>query len=356
MTSVLTLRDLTGHEQIDDVGLIHMGGRVYDPILGRFLQADPFIQQPNNIQNFNRYSYVLNNPLNATDPSGYFFQLLVIWAVNYIAAATLTGAAFTAFTMAMTAYQYYGYAQMAVGAMRAIDGGGTAMANFAGGMAKGYAKGLAFNAAMGGLMKLGQGQAAADSPNAPQPVNGEQGTASSDGHERNSADLDGKGPNKVTAVTQGKSLKELQHGLQVVNDLLGNDDYDANSVVKAANDFLQAIRRHPHANELTSLELELLRTRADFWHSQAATARYSYNAIKYGSLVTGFTVYESLSRAELAYGTYQDGITAKNVTGGIVEAMYSAISRGAKHPVVNAIGAGVSEVINRMPWEKKNDK
>ncbi|WP_039924823.1 RHS repeat domain-containing protein [Alishewanella aestuarii] len=37
----------TGHEQIDDVGLVHMGGRVYDPILGRFLQADPFVQQPN---------------------------------------------------------------------------------------------------------------------------------------------------------------------------------------------------------------------------------------------------------------------------------------------------------------------
>ncbi len=358
LTSALTLRGYTGHEQIDDVGLIHMGGRVYDPILGRFLQADPFIQQPNNIQNFNRYSYVLNNPLNATDPSGYFFQLLVVWAVNYVAAATAATAFGTALGMALTAYQYYGYAQMAVGAIRAIEGGGTAMANFAGGMAKGYAKGLAFNAAMGGLMKLGQ--AAADSPNAPQPVNNEQGTASTDGHgsssRRNSDGFDGKGPHKVTAVTQGKPLNELQHGLQVVNDLLGNDDYDANSVVKAANDFLEAIRRHPHANELTSFELELLRTRAEFWHSQAVTARYSYNTIKYGSLVIGFTVYESLSRAELAYGSYQDGITAKNVTGGIVEAMNSTISRGAKHPVVNAIGAGVSEVINRLPWEKKNDK
>ncbi|EJI86724.1 Rhs family protein [Alishewanella aestuarii B11] len=57
-----------------------MGGRVYDPILGRFLQADPFVQQPNNTPNLNRYSYVLNNPLNATDPSGYFFQMLAMWA------------------------------------------------------------------------------------------------------------------------------------------------------------------------------------------------------------------------------------------------------------------------------------
>ncbi|MEN3157341.1 FG-GAP-like repeat-containing protein [Alkalimonas sp. NCh-2] len=185
LTSALTLRGYTGHEQIDDVGLVHMGGRVYDPILGRFLQADPFIQQPNNIQNFNRYSYVLNNPLNATDPSGYFFQMLVIWAVNYVAAATLTGAAFTAFTMAMTAYQYYGYAQMAVGAMRAIDGGGTAMANFAGGMAKGYAKGLAFHSVMGDPQELGEAHAARRSGgngDSPGEVNNGQGTTSTDGH------------------------------------------------------------------------------------------------------------------------------------------------------------------------------
>lgn len=49
-----------------------MNGRIYDPKLGRFLQADPFIQEPTNTQSLNRYSYVLNNPLNATDPSGYF--------------------------------------------------------------------------------------------------------------------------------------------------------------------------------------------------------------------------------------------------------------------------------------------
>ena len=48
-----------------------MNGRIYDPTLGRFLQADPFIQAPKNSQNYNRYSYVLNNPLRYTDPSGY---------------------------------------------------------------------------------------------------------------------------------------------------------------------------------------------------------------------------------------------------------------------------------------------
>ena len=53
-----------------------MNGRIYDPTLGRFLQADPHIQAPNNSQNYNRYSYVLNNPMSYTDPSGYFFKSL----------------------------------------------------------------------------------------------------------------------------------------------------------------------------------------------------------------------------------------------------------------------------------------
>jgi hypothetical protein len=53
-----------------------MNGRIYDPTLGRFLQADPYIQAPKNSQSYNRYSYVLNNPLSFTDPSGYFFDKL----------------------------------------------------------------------------------------------------------------------------------------------------------------------------------------------------------------------------------------------------------------------------------------
>jgi hypothetical protein len=53
-----------------------MNGRIYDPTLGRFMQADPHIQAPENSQNYNRYSYVLNNPMSYTDPSGYFFKSL----------------------------------------------------------------------------------------------------------------------------------------------------------------------------------------------------------------------------------------------------------------------------------------
>ena len=68
---VITTRGYTGHEHLDAFGLIHMNGRIYDPHLARVLNPDPIIQDPTDIQNYNRYSYCLNNPLKYTDPSGY---------------------------------------------------------------------------------------------------------------------------------------------------------------------------------------------------------------------------------------------------------------------------------------------
>jgi RHS repeat-associated protein len=64
-------RGFTGHEHLDDLGLIHMNGRVFDPLIGRFLQADPFIQAPNNLQTYDRFGYCMASPLICTDPSGY---------------------------------------------------------------------------------------------------------------------------------------------------------------------------------------------------------------------------------------------------------------------------------------------
>ncbi len=66
-----TLRGFTDHEHIDQAQLIHMNGRVYDYNLGRFLSIDPLIQAPGNSQSLNPYSYIMNNPLAGTDPSGY---------------------------------------------------------------------------------------------------------------------------------------------------------------------------------------------------------------------------------------------------------------------------------------------
>lgn len=64
----------TLHEHLDNVDLVHMNGRIYDPLIGRFLSADPNVFYPGNMQDFNRYAYVHNNPLSYTDPSGFMWD------------------------------------------------------------------------------------------------------------------------------------------------------------------------------------------------------------------------------------------------------------------------------------------
>jgi RHS repeat-associated protein len=64
-------RGFTDHEHLDRHALIHMNGRMYDYRLGRFLGVDPIVQFPTNSQSLNPYSYILNNPLAGTDPTGY---------------------------------------------------------------------------------------------------------------------------------------------------------------------------------------------------------------------------------------------------------------------------------------------
>jgi len=66
-------RGYCGHEHLPWFGLINMNARLYDPVLGRFLSPDPYVQMPDFTQNFNRYSYCLNNPLKYTDEDGKFF-------------------------------------------------------------------------------------------------------------------------------------------------------------------------------------------------------------------------------------------------------------------------------------------
>ena len=77
-------RGYTGHEHLNEFGLINMNGRMYDPILGRFLSPDPFIQVQDASQNYNRYSYCLNNPFKFTDPDGE-----IAWFVPVIIGAAL---------------------------------------------------------------------------------------------------------------------------------------------------------------------------------------------------------------------------------------------------------------------------
>jgi RHS repeat-associated protein len=68
-------RGFTGHEHLTWFNLVNMNGRLYDPLVGRFLNVDPYVQMPDYTQNFNRYSYCLNNPLKFTDPNGEWFGI-----------------------------------------------------------------------------------------------------------------------------------------------------------------------------------------------------------------------------------------------------------------------------------------
>ncbi len=85
-------RGFTCHEHLDEFDLINMNGRVYSPKLGRFLSPDPYVQESDNSQNYNRYSYCLNNPLKYTDPSGEFIFSLFLGPVGVVLDAACWGA------------------------------------------------------------------------------------------------------------------------------------------------------------------------------------------------------------------------------------------------------------------------
>ncbi len=74
-------RGYTGHEHLQVFALINMNGRLYDSVIGRFLNPDPVIQDVQNAQNYNSYSYVLNNPLKYTDKSGRFCISVLIGCI-----------------------------------------------------------------------------------------------------------------------------------------------------------------------------------------------------------------------------------------------------------------------------------
>ena len=83
LVAAVTPRGFTGHESLEAVGLVHMNGRVYDPALGRFLSADPFVQSPHDGQTHNRYAYARNNPLKYVDPGGHFFKRLMRFVTKH---------------------------------------------------------------------------------------------------------------------------------------------------------------------------------------------------------------------------------------------------------------------------------
>lgn len=104
-----TRQGYTGHQQIDPNGLIHMGARLYDPVLARFIQADTIVPEPTDLQSLNRYSYVSNNPLAYTDPTGHwgaqqqgYLRTAVAIAISVYTAGAVSAGSFMGITVTST--------------------------------------------------------------------------------------------------------------------------------------------------------------------------------------------------------------------------------------------------------------
>ena len=92
-----TREGYTGHEMLDNVALIHLNGRVYDPVIGRVLSVDPLIGDLADSQSVNPYAYVGDRPLSYTDPNGYLADggcLTLGWCRAVIAGVVSTVANF----------------------------------------------------------------------------------------------------------------------------------------------------------------------------------------------------------------------------------------------------------------------
>jgi RHS repeat-associated protein len=168
-------RGYTGHEMLPHFALINMNGRMYDPVLGRMLSPDNYIQDPTSPQCYNRYSYALNNPLVYTDPSGYWFGIddaIVAglgFVVGYVSYGITTGdwgidALASGGIAAGTSWLIYNTAGAASGMLveaGASQGSATVAGNAIGGAVGSFAGDIAGQAYYTGSIDLGQaGQSA----------------------------------------------------------------------------------------------------------------------------------------------------------------------------------------------------
>ncbi|MDR1090409.1 MAG: FG-GAP-like repeat-containing protein [Prevotella sp.] len=157
-------RGYTEHEHLEEFGLINMNGRMYDPVLGRFLSPDPYVQMMLLSQNYNRYSYCLNNPFKFTDPSGEWFWIPAVIIGAYLGGSSVNGN-FNPAKWDYNNWQTYagiavggvaGYAGAAIGtsvaASAAAGGASTFSAGVAGGMMGGMVSGGINGAGMTAIM------------------------------------------------------------------------------------------------------------------------------------------------------------------------------------------------------------
>ncbi|MDP4272680.1 MAG: FG-GAP-like repeat-containing protein [Bacteroidota bacterium] len=159
----LTSRGYVGQEHLDNLGLINMNARIYDPSLGLFISPDNYMDDIGYSQAFNRYNYGLNNPLMYSDPNGNFpFLMVGILLIDAGAFMRSYGeinnntTLYTVGNYAMLGGSLLsGYGFTSIGGTAAIFGNGM-MSGFdnliyGGSFEKGFVSGAAFSAALVGL-------------------------------------------------------------------------------------------------------------------------------------------------------------------------------------------------------------
>jgi len=164
----ITMRGYTMHEHLEMFSLINMNGRLYDPVLGRMLSPDNYIQAPDNTQSYNRYSYCINNPLKYTDPSGevFGFDDAIIIGVALYSAYQAGSAANGGKDVGKWDWNAKTFGSMAIGAGTALIAGYGAAGIVAGGgplsgtlsiVAGSYTSSVGMHIATGGQSKVSIG-------------------------------------------------------------------------------------------------------------------------------------------------------------------------------------------------------
>lgn len=169
-------RGFGGHEYLPWFGIYNANARLYDPLLGRFLSPDPYVQAPDFSVNFNRYAWCLNNPLKYTDPDGEFVittAVIVGLAIGatigaYSGAVIANGGQYNPLKWNYKSYETWGgmlygaaiggaasFAGAAVGASVAA---GVGIGGFAGGAISGAAAGVVSGSIQGFGMGLYAGE------------------------------------------------------------------------------------------------------------------------------------------------------------------------------------------------------
>ncbi len=109
-----------------ETGLYYYGARYYDPVVGRFISADSMVPDPSNPQDFNRYTYVRNNPIIYSDPTGHFILSAILLG------AAISGAFYTTTAVANNSFQFNDFMEsVTIGAFAGLTGAAVGAGTYA---------------------------------------------------------------------------------------------------------------------------------------------------------------------------------------------------------------------------------